>query len=395
MGSEMIKDVVIIGAGASGLLCAIEASKRGRSVIVLEHSGRIGNKIRVSGGGHCNFTNINISHDNYISANPDFCKSPLARFTPLDFIGIAVRHGINYYEKENGQLFCNGSSGEIVNMLGSECKDSGVEISLNCRITGIKRGEEGRGFTILSNHGIIESMSLVVATGGLSYPQIGATGLGYDIARQFDLKVTSLKPALVPLIFYQSDQSNFSKLSGISVNAVVALKGRHFNGDILFTHRGLSGPAVLQISSLWESGDSISINLIPEHDIYLYFSKERRRKVEMKNLLSGLLPGRFAQTLCDFYIQSKPMNQYTDRELKMIADKLCNWTVRPARTEGYKNAEVTVGGVDTDELSSKTMEAKKVPGLYFIGEVIDVTGQLGGYNLHWAWASGYAAGQYV
>ena len=391
----MIKDVVIIGAGASGLLCAIEAGKRGRSVIVLEHSGRIGNKIRISGGGHCNFTNIKVSHDNYISANTDFCKSPLARFTPLDFIGMAVRHGINYYEKENGQLFCNGSSGEIVNMLGSECKDSGVEISLNCRITGIKRGEEGRGFTILSNHGIIESMSLVVSTGGLSYPQIGATGLGYDIARQFDLKVTSLKPALVPLIFYQSDQSNFSKLSGISVNAVVALKGRHFNGDILFTHRGLSGPAVLQISSLWESGDSISINLIPEHDIYLYFSKERRRKVEMKNLLSGLLPGRFAQTLCDFYIQSKPMNQYTDRELKMIADKLCNWTVRPARTECYKNAEVTVGGVDTDELSSKTMEAKKVPGLYFIGEVIDVTGQLGGYNLHWAWASGYAAGQYV
>jgi predicted Rossmann fold flavoprotein len=391
----MNKDVIIIGAGASGLLCAIEAGKRGRSVVVLEHSGRIGNKILISGGGHCNFTNLNVSHENYLSGNADFCRSALSRFTPGDFIRMVERHAIKYIEKEKGQLFCKGSSGEIIDMLRRECSDSGVEINLNSGIKGIKRIGSGIGFFISTNQGVIESGSLVVAAGGLSYPQLGATGLGYEIASQFGLKVTPLKPALVPLILNQSDQKHFSKLSGISANADVTLKDRHFKGDILFTHRGLSGPSILQISSLWESGDYISINLFPDKDIYRCFLKECGRKVEMKNLLSGLLPGRFAHVLCDIYIKSKPMNQYTDRELKLIAGKLSNWTVRPARTEGYKNAEVTVGGVDTDELSSKTMEAKKVPGLYFIGEVIDVTGQLGGYNLHWAWASGYAAGQYV
>ncbi len=387
-------DVVIIGAGASGLFCAFEAGKRKRSVMVLDHSGRIGNKIRISGGGHCNFTNRYISHENYFSAgNPDFCRSALSRFTPHDFIRMMESYGVKYFEKDDGQLFCSGSSGEIIHMLSTECRNSGVKIVLDCRITDITYNE--RKFTIKTNKDDIKADSLVVATGGLSYPKLGATDIGYKIAGQFDLKVTRLKPALVPLVFTKSDIRHFSQLSGVSVKADVACKGRHFNGMILFTHRGLSGPAILQISSIWEKGTGITMNLFPDFDIYKLFMKERGRRVEMKNLLSGVMPGRLAHTLCERYIQSKSMNQYSDKELREIAGMLNNWTVMPAGTEGYEKAEVTRGGVDTEELSSKTMEAKKVSGFFFIGEVVDVTGQLGGYNLHWAWASGYAAGQYV
>ncbi|MCC7202526.1 MAG: NAD(P)/FAD-dependent oxidoreductase [Nitrospirae bacterium] len=395
MTTKIITDVMIIGAGASGLMCAIEAGKRKRSVIVIDHANKAGKKISISGGGRCNFTNLNISPGHYFSGNPDFCRSSLARFTSRDIIRMVERHRIKYIEKEAGQLFCSDSSGDIINMLHRECNDYGVRIYLNYRIKGIKRNENGQGFTVSTDKGVMDSQSLVIATGGLSYPQLGATGFGYDIARQFGLKVTTVKPALVPLMFNPADQKRYGRLSGISLRAEVGYKKMSFSGDILFTHRGLSGPAILQISSLWEKGGNISINLLPQLDLVEYLMTEHRRRVEMKNLLSGLLPGRFAQILCESYIESRPLNQFSEKELKSIAHLLQNLTIQPAGTEGYGKAEVTLGGVDTAELSSKTMEAKNVHGLYFIGEVADVTGQLGGYNLHWAWASGHAAGQYV
>ena len=389
-------DVIIIGAGASGLMCAIEAGKRGRKVLVLDHSKSIGNKIRISGGGHCNFTNINLNSENFLSQNPHFCKSALSCFTPQDFISMIKKHRIKYYEKEEGQLFCNGSSREIINMLIKECNDAGVEIRLNYLIKKIKRDDMPVSpFKVLSDNGMIESRSLVIATGGISYPELGATDIGYRVARQFGVRVTSLKPALVPFKLSPGDLKTFRELSGISMNTKVSCKGTEFRGDILFTHRGLSGPAILNISSYWENGDEIRINLLPDTDVYEMFRIRHQSKVEMENLLSGFLPKRFAHTWCEKYAESKPMNQYSVKELRSIAQKLRNWIIKPAGTEGYRKAEVTSGGVDTDGLSSKTMEAKNIPGLYFIGEVVDVTGQLGGYNLHWAWASGYAAGQYV
>jgi len=389
-------DVIIIGAGASGLMCAIEAGKRGRKVLVLDHSKSIGNKIRISGGGHCNFTNINLNSENFLSQNPHFCKSALSCFTPQDFISMIKKHRIKYYEKEEGQLFCNGSSREIINMLIKECNDAGVDIRLNCLIKKIKRDDiPVSPFKVLSDNGMIESRSLVIATGGISYPELGATDIGYRVARQFGVRVTSLKPALVPFKLSPGDLKTFRELSGISMNTKVSCKGTEFRGDILFTHRGLSGPAILNISSYWENGDEIRINLLPDTDVYEMFRIRHQSKVEMENLLSGFLPKRFAHTWCEKYAGSKPMNQYSVKELGSIAQKLQNWIIKPAGTEGYRKAEITCGGVDTDELSSKTMEAKNIPGLYFIGEVVDVTGQLGGYNLHWAWASGYAAGQYV
>ena len=389
-------DVIIIGAGASGLMCAIEAGKRGRKVLVLDHSKSIGNKIRISGGGHCNFTNINLNSENFLSQNPHFCKSALSCFTPQDFISMIKKHRIKYYEKEEGQLFCNGSSREIINMLIKECNDAGVEIRLNYLIKKIKRDDMPVSpFKVLSDNGMIESGSLVIATGGISYPELGATDIGYRVARQFGVRVTSLKPALVPFKLSPGDLKTFRELSGISMNTKVSCKGTEFRGDILFTHRGLSGPAILNISSYWENGDEIRINLLPDTDVYEMFPIRHQSKVEMENLLSGFLPKRFAHTWCEKYAESKPMNQYSVKELRSIAQKLRNWIIKPAGTEGYRKAEVTSGGVDTDGLSSKTMEAKNIPGLYFIGEVVDVTGQLGGYNLHWAWASGYAAGQYV
>ena len=393
-------DVVIIGAGASGLLCAIEAGKRKRSVLVLEHSKRIGNKIRISGGGHCNFTNLYADHENYLSNNPDFCRSALTRFTPNDFIRMVKRHGIKYIRKDDGRVFCKGSSLGIIQMLQKECDRVGVNIRLNCLISEIKSEiksdtRENSRFTVLTNYGTIESKSLVVATGGLSCPESGASDIGYRIARQFNLNVTTLKPALVPLTFTPEDQKIFHELSGVSFHAMVSSHGRKFQGDVLVTHRGLSGPAILQISSYWNIGDDITINLLPGQDVYGLLLAKRGSRMEIKNLLSGYLPKRLAQKWCDLYIQSRPVNQYSDRELEEIAHRLQHWTIRPAGTMGYRKAEVTLGGVDTDELSSKTMGAKKVPGLYFVGEVVDVTGQLGGYNLHWARASGYAARQYV
>lgn len=388
----MKTDVIIIGAGAAGMMCAIEAGKRKRSVLVLDHSEKAGKKIRVSGGGRCNFTNINVRYDNYLSHNPHFCKSALARFTPSDFIAMLEKHGISYYEKEKGQLFCAKNSGEIIKMLREECADAGVKILLNCQLSEISREDF---FIATTDHGAFQAGSLVVATGGLSYPELGATDMGYRIAKQFGLKITSLKPALVPFTFNAGELTIFGELSGISIDAVVNCNNMHFRGDILFTHRGLSGPAILQISSYWNQGDDIIINLLPDIDAHELFIMKRQSRTEMHNLLSGYFPKRFSQKWCESYLQSRPICQYTEKELKEIAHMIHNWTVKPKGTEGYKKAEVTLGGIDTNELSSKTMEAKKVPGLYFAGEVIDVTGQLGGYNLQWAWASGYAAGQYA
>ena len=388
----MKKDVIIIGAGASGLMCAIEAGGRGRSVLVIDHSERIGKKVLVSGGGRCNFTNRDIRPENYISSNLHFCKSALSRFTPDYFIAMLERHGIKYYEKEARQLFCAGSSGDILEMLNKELCEAGVEVRLQCKVEDLKMD---RLFSLATSLGTFQSESLVIATGGLSYPKLGATDIGYKIASQFGLKVNSLKPALVPFTLNPQDLKVVSELSGVSINASVSCKGKEFRGDILFTHQGLSGPAVLQISSYWNPGEEIVINILPGLDAHEFFLARRQGRMEMRNLLSEFLPKRLASIWCGLYIQSKPVNQYSDKELGAIARQIHNWTIIPAGTEGYNTAEVTLGGVDTNELSSKTMEAKKVPGLYFTGEVVDVTGQLGGYNLHWAWASGFAAGHYV
>jgi predicted Rossmann fold flavoprotein len=387
------KDVVIIGAGAAGLMCAIEAGKRKRSVLVLEHMDKIGKKIRVSGGGFCNFTNIHLRPDHYLSANPHFCKSALACFSSHDFIAMLESYGITYYEKENGQLFCCGTSVDIVRMLHEECNKAGIEILLNCR-TGNIRKKAGL-FCVSTHFGSIEARSLVIATGGLSYPELGATGIGFRIAARFGIKITQLKPALVPFVFKRHDLQNFSELSGVSFNAVVSCKGRQFSGEVLFTHRGLSGPAILQASLYWKRGDEITVDLMPDRDAYELFSSKRKSSIELSNLLSKYLPKRFSHLWCAFHAPSKPLCQYTEKDLKDIAQQVHQWTVCPEDTEGYSKAEITAGGIDTDELSSKTMEAKKVPGLYFAGEVVDVAGQLGGYNLQWAWSSGFIAGQYV
>lgn len=372
-------------------MCAIEAGKRKRSVFVLEHN-KSARKIRASGGGRCNFTNRNIQQENYLSNNMHFCKSALARFTPNDFISMVEKHKIDYYEKEKGQLFCCGTSGEIVRMLHNECNEAGVKIKLGYEISGIAKS---RNFVISTNFGKVEAESLVVATGGLSYPQLGATDLGLRIAEQFGLKVIQPRPALVPFIFRQSDLVKFRELSGVSFEAIVRCQKRQFRGEVLFTHKGISGPAILQVSSYWDKGDKIYIDLMPDKEIYNLFLSKRTSKMELSSFLSFYLPKRFCKRWCELYAPSKPLNTYTEKELKQMSDKLHCWILKPECTEGYKKAEVTAGGVDTIELSSKTMEARKMPGLYFTGEVVDVTGQLGGYNLQWAWSSGFAAGQYV
>lgn len=385
----MKKDVIIIGAGASGLMCAIEAGKRGRSVLVIDHADKPARKVRISGGGYCNFTNVNIHPEAYLSENPDFCKSGLARFGSHDFIGMLDRHGIKYIEKEDGCLFCTRGSAVIIDMLLKECKQAGAEMSLGCRIADVSKGVR---FRLSTNCGVMESESLVTATGGMSYPSAGATGIGYKIARHFGLRVTPLKPALVPMVLSSGDAEITSSLSGVSVDGVATCNGRSCRGSILFTHKGLSGPAILNISLYWDKGDDIVVNLLPDIDALKLFMDNRRSRKEMHNFLSAYLPKRLCRMLCEI---SKPINQYTAEEFKALAQKLHAWTLKPAGTEGYGKAEVTSGGVDTDELSSKTMESKKIKGLYFIGEVADVTGKLGGFNLQWAWSSGYAAGQYA
>lgn len=387
-------DVIIIGAGAAGLMCAMEAGKRVRKVLCLDHADRAAKKILISGGGHCNFTNLEISAEHYLSGNEHFCKSALARYTQHDFMALVQRHGIAYHEKTSGQLFCDKSAKEIVTMLLKECRDAGVTIRLGCRIRRIKKD---RFFQVQSSLGNFECESLVVATGGLSYPGLGASGFGHRIARQFGLNVIEPRPGLVPLIFSREDADRFKGLAGLSMDVMVTCSKREIRESLLFTHKGLSGPAILQLSSYWKLGDTLAIDLLPDLDLHeaLREQKIRRPKSYLKTVLSEYLPNRFTQRICDLWIKNRPMNQIPDKELKHLSRTLHQWEVKPKGTKGYETAEVTVGGVDTDELSSRTMESKKVKGLYFIGEVADVTGDLGGYNLQWAWSSGYCAGQFV
>jgi predicted Rossmann fold flavoprotein len=386
------RDVVIIGGGAAGLFCAIEAGRRGRKVLLLEHNDRVGKKIAISGGGRCNFTNIYTTAENYFSANPHFCKSALARYTPADFIALVEKHGIAYHEKKLGQLFCDGSSEQIIKMLLDECHDAGVEIRCRCQVFEVSKDDS---FRLLTNQGAIVAQSLVIATGGLSIAPLGATDFGYRVARQFDLLIEEPRPALVPVTLQPQMQKQLATLSGISLNALVSCCGQEFRENILITHRGLSGPAILQISSYWRPGESISLNLLPDEDIFKLLTEHRNSGIELSNLLSRFLPRRFAQAWCELYADSRPLRQYTEQEFQKIAQKIHQMRIIPSGTEGFKKAEVTAGGISTAELSSRTMETSRAPGLYFIGEVVDVTGQLGGYNFQWAWASGYAAGQDV
>jgi len=382
-------EVIIIGAGAAGLMCAIGAGKRGRKVLVIEHAEKIGKKILISGGGRCNFTNLDTKPENFISENPHFCKSALARYTPQDFISLVEKHKIKYHEKKLGQLFCDNSAKEIIDMLEKECVDAGVEILLNCSVSEIKKNEK---FFVETDKGNFESESVVIATGGISIPQMGATDFGYKIAKQFGVKLTKIVPALVP---FTINENAFSEISGVSIDCEVSCNGMSFRENILFTHKGLSGPAILQISSYWNNGDTISINLLPESNAVELINENRASKMALDNVLAQYLPKRFTELWCDKYFKPKPVNKLSDDDILKIAEKLNNWEITPSGTEGFGKAEVTKGGVDTDELSSKTMEAKKVNGLYFIGECVDVTGWLGGYNFQWAWASGFAAGGYV
>ncbi len=386
------KDVVVIGGGAAGLFCAIEAGKRGRKVVVLEHADRIGKKIAISGGGRCNFTNTNTRPDNFLSANPHFCKSALARYTPADFVSLVESHGIAYHEKKLGQLFCDDSSGRIIDMLLAECSDAAVEIVCQSTVRNVTKTDH---FEVQTDKEKFLSQSLVIATGGLSIPPLGATDLGYRLATQFGLAIEQTRPGLVPFTLAREQLNKLTPLSGVSTPAEVSCRGKLFRENILVTHRGLSGPAILQISSYWQPGLLVTIDLLPDGDALELLQQPESKEIGLANLLAQFLPRRFAQAWCALNFTSLPIKQYTPSQLAAIADKLKRWQVSPTGTEGYKKAEVTAGGVSTAELSSQTMEAKKVPGLYFIGEVVDVTGELGGYNFQWAWASGYVAGRVV
>jgi predicted Rossmann fold flavoprotein len=379
-------DVIIIGAGAAGLMCAIEAGKRGRKVLLIDHAKNPAEKIRISGGGRCNFTNLYASPQNYLSQNPRFCISALKRFTQHDFIALVKKHNIAYHEKTLGQLFCDGSAMQIIQMLLDEAKSANVEIRLSTKVLSINKNAQ---FEINTEGGILQSESLVIATGGKSIPKMGATGFGYDIAKQFGLNIIEPRAALAPFLLNGEVQ-----LAGLAVDAVVSCNKTTFPEAILFTHRGLSGPAILQISSYWQQGDTVAINLAPKIDVFaaLKEAKETNPKQELATILARFLPKRLAQYKAEGFCR---MADISHKNLAEIAASVNNWQVIPSGTEGFRTAEVTIGGVDTDELSSKTFEANKVKGLYFIGEVVDVTGHLGGFNFQWAWASGYAAGLVV
>jgi len=387
-------DVVVIGAGASGLMCAATCGARGRTVLLLDHAERIGEKIHISGGGRCNFTNRDVTAGHYQSANAHFCRSALARFTPQHLLALVEKHGIRFHEREDGQLFCDTSAREIVAMLQAQCDSAGVGMRLGTRVTGIDASGLA-GFTVGTSRGTFRCASLVIATGGLSYPKLGASGFGHEVARQFGLAVIPPRPALVPFVFAKSDREIFGELAGISFDAAITCGRKRHAGKILFTHRGLSGPAALQASLLWMPGDPLSIDVLPNTDIDAELLARRPGKAEASTVLGGHLPKRLARIWCELRGFDRPLNQLSERAVKAFAASLHDWRLLPGGTEGYATAEATAGGVDTNELSSKTMEANKAPGLYFTGEVVDVTGELGGYNLHWAWASGVAAGQAV
>lgn len=387
-------DVIIIGAGASGLMCAIEAGKRGRNVLVLDHANKAGKKILMSGGGRCNFTNYSIEPDNYISNNPHFCKSALSRYTQWDFLALIGRYQIPFHERDHGQLFCDESARDILDMLLAECGKAGVVVQLNTHIDLLERSADR--FHLKTSHGNFTGESLVVATGGLSIPKMGATPLGYKIAEQFGIKVLPTRAALVPFTLQPEDKEKFSALSGIAVPCAVSNKRRSFSENVLFTHRGLSGPAILQISSYWHAGETITINLLPQLSLDSELKAKRQQKVKnkLKTILEGYLPKRLINSFLPEDLLERSLQDLSDKQVQLVADQLHNWTIKPNGTEGYRTAEVTAGGVDCDAVSSKTMESKQVPGLYFIGEVLDVTGWLGGYNFQWAWSSAWCAGQY-
>jgi predicted Rossmann fold flavoprotein len=402
-------DVIVLGAGAAGLMCAIEAGKRGRHVLVLERADRIGKKILISGGGRCNFTNLHSSPENFFSANRHFAKSALARYTPADFVRLVEKHRIPYHEKKLGQLFCDRAASDIITMLEQECRDAGVEIRLNTKVTevrnqGVRKDEmrkneghkndlhEDNPFAVQAEDASFSATRLVVATGGLSIAKIGATSFGYDLALQFGLNIEPPRAALVPLVFSERDCKRWCDLAGVSTEVIATTRStkQMFRENMLFTHRGISGPAILQISSYWDAKEPIHLDLAPDRDLTADLrAREHRDLSSWKLLLREVLPRRFA----DRWVETYPLAGNSDRVFADAERQLHSWEVKPERTEGYGKAEVTAGGVDTGGLSAKTMESKKVPGLFFIGEVVDVTGQLGGFNFQWAWASGFCAGQ--
>ena len=387
-------DVVIVGAGAAGLMCAMTAGNRGRRVLLLEHNDQAGAKILISGGGRCNFTNLEIAPERFLSANPHFCKSALSRYTQHDFIALVERHKIRYHEKTLGQLFCDGSAREILAMLLKECAADGVDLRTEHSITEITRADR---FRIETNKGNFTSAVLVLATGGLSIPKMGATGFAYEMARRFDLPVIEPRPGLVPLKVTGETLELCQTLAGVSVDAIVSCGRDSFRENILFTHRGLSGPAILQISSYWREGDTLSLNLAPSLDIesFLTDRKRARPKAELKTVLSEVIPSRLAHALADAVASNVSIANVPDRSLSDLAQRLKRWQIKPSDSEGWAKAEVTVRGIDTAALSSKTMESRNVPGLFAIGEAVDVTGWLGGYNFQWAWSSGWCAGNAV
>ncbi len=386
-------DVLVIGGGAAGLMCAIAAGRRGRRVCVVDHANRVGKKILMSGGGRCNFTNLGVTPANFLSANPHFAKSALARYTPEDFIALVERHGIAYHEKERGQLFCDDSSRQIVRMLLDECAAAGVRVETSCAVERVRRLDGA--FELQTAHGGMRSESLVVATGGLSIPRMGASGFGYELARQFGHEVLPTRAALVPLTLSGKPLDRYRDLAGVSLPEVEArVDGQAFRAGMLFTHRGVSGPAILQISSYWQPGDDLRVDLAPTLDEgWLPAQRERHPAASLKTVLVDILPRRLAQRLCEVRFGNRPMRRYGDAELREVERSLHDWPVVASGTEGYRTAEVTLGGVDTRGLSSRSMESRLVRGLYFVGEVVDVTGWLGGYNFQWAWASGHAAGE--
>jgi len=386
-------DIVVIGAGAAGMMCAIEAARRGRSVLVVDHAKTAGEKIRISGGGRCNFTNLHASPKNYLSQNPHFCISALSRYTQRDFIALVERYRIAYHEKTLGQLFCDGSALQIIEMLLAEMKRHGARLKLGCSVSSVEKSVEG--FSLQLSDGPVSCRSLVVACGGKSIPKMGATGFGYDIATQFGLRIVETRPALVPLTFVPNTLERLKPLAGVAADAVVSCGKTKFAEAMLFTHRGISGPSILQISSYWREGDEIRIAMLPETDIFEALREQRKQsgKQALQTALAAYLPRKLAQTLAEDVGATGHLADMSDKMFRRVEAAINDWRIKPAGSEGYRTAEVTLGGVDTRELNSKTMEANSVPGLFFIGEVVDVTGWLGGYNFQWAWSSGWVAGQ--
>lgn len=388
----MLYDVLIIGAGASGLMCALTAGQNRKKVLILEHSQKIGEKIRISGGGRCNFTNIHTKFENFLSGNKHFCKSALSRYMPKDFIKLLEKHNIAYHEKKLGQLFCDNSAKYILNMFQKECEDNNIHLQTDIHVCSVKKEEDFE--VTLENRKVYLAKKLVIATGGLSIPKIGATDFGYRLAKQFNIKMTQTRAGLVPLTFADEILSLCQSLAGVAVDAEISWQKIKFREGMLFTHRGLSGPSILQISSYWQEGTPITINLLPDMDLYLWLKEQRNlhSKQEIHNVLSGLLPKNLLTAILENSKIIGRIADLSDKKLQTLADFFQRWKIIPTGTEGYRTAEVTLGGVDTNEISSQTMESKKIAGLYFIGEVLDVTGHLGGFNFQWAWASGYVAG---